>query len=57
LVTYSDDELTRTRVLIYDEEMRKTLDALDAEFPEQVEAERQRKLSLGIVETKTFETI
>jgi hypothetical protein len=56
-VTYSEDELTRTRVLIYSEEMRKVLDELDAEFPEQVQAERDRKASLGIVETKTFETI
>lgn len=56
-VTYSKDELTRTRILMYDEVMDNTLKALNEEFSFELNAEQARKESLGIIETLSFEKL
>jgi hypothetical protein len=57
LVTYSDDTLTRTRVLTMTEEQKQQYDALTVTYAAECQAEQARKDALGIVETITWSTI
>jgi hypothetical protein len=57
LVTYSDDELTRTRVMTYTAEQKKQLDALQEKYATEIATETARQQALGIVETTIIEIL